>query len=92
MNKLKKMLKEALLLQVLNSIDKIDTVMEKIQTFFCTVIECIVPWAKPSNWAKPFWNSKSNTTMKQMRTFCKTWSKSRKLHDWQAYMKANDSK
>lgn len=92
MEKLKEVLENAPLLQAPRSVAEIDVEVENVQAFLCTVIDCTVPWAKFSEWSKPFWNTECNAVMEQTRAFRKTWSRSRELKDWQAYMKANDRK
>ena len=92
MEKLRKLLDCAPAPQHPRNRTEIDLAVEEIQTFLCEVVDKTVPWARPSDWAKPFWSQDYNTAMIKTRNLRKIWSKTRQPEDWQAYMKANDKK
>ena len=63
-----------------------------IQKFLQQAIDAAVPWARPSQYAKPFWTDACNEAIKNTRKLRQTWSSTRNLLDWLAYMKSNNKK
>lgn len=92
MEKLKNLLKQAPQPQYPQNIANINTAVKKVQDFLCHIVDQTVPWAKPSDWSKPFWSKECNTTMENTRRLWKIWSTTRHQEDWRIYMKANDQK
>lgn len=74
MKKLKKVLKQAPVPQALQTIANINTEIEKIQSFLCKVVDETIPWAKPSDWAKLFWDRKCDSAIKETYKLQKHWS------------------
>ena len=56
------------------------------------VIETSLPWARPSKYAKPFWNNKCSVITKETRRLRLVWSNSRDISDWITYTKSNHRK
>ena len=71
---------------------EIDQYAQTIQEFLQKIITASVPWARPSEYAKPFWNEECNRATRETRKLRRFWSSSRHLDDWKAYMKSNDKK
>ena len=71
---------------------EIDQYAQKIQEFLQKIITASTPWARPSEYAKPFWNEECNRATRETRKLRRFWSSSRHLDDWKAYMKSNDKK
>lgn len=92
MEKLKELLKSVPISTQPQTIADIDLAVENIQRFLCEIVNKTVPWAKSSDWAKPFWNTTCNTAVEKTQQLRKIWSNTRSLEDWQAYMRANDKK
>ena len=71
---------------------QIDEYIASIQKFLQQAIDAAVPWARPSQYAKPFWTDACNEATKNTRKLRRTWSSTRDPLDWSAYMKSNDKK
>ena len=71
---------------------EIDQYAQTIQEPPQKIITASVPWARPSEYAKPFWNEECNRATRETRKMRRFWSSSRHLDDWKAYMKSNDKK
>ena len=71
---------------------EIDQYAQTIQELLQKIITASVPWARPSEYAKPFWNEECNRATRETRKLHRFWSSSRHLDDWKAYMKSNDKK
>ena len=71
---------------------EIDAYMELIQKFLQNVINEAVPWAKSSEYAKPFWTEEYSIATKATRKLRRIWSSTLELTDWSNYMKSNDKK
>ena len=74
------------------SAEEIDQYAQTIQEYLQKIIAASVPWARPSEYAKPFWNEECNRATRETRKLRHSWSSSRHLDDWKAYMKSNDKK
>ena len=53
------------------------------------MIETSVPWARPSKYAKPFWNDECSVIKKETRRLRRVWSNFRDISDWRIYTKSN---
>ena len=73
-------------------VEEIDRQTDKIQKSLHEKISAAVPWARPSAYAKPFWNENCNNAMRETRRIRKIWTSSRNLNDWKTYMKSNNKK
>ena len=71
---------------------EIDAYTESIQNFLQNVINEAVPWAKSSEYAKPFWTEECSIATKATRKLRRIWSSTLDLTDWSNYMKSNDKK
>lgn len=78
--------------RIFNNHDDINTYTEQVQQYLQNIIEIAVPWARPALESKPFWNDECNTVTQTTRTLRRTWTRSRDLADWEAYMHSNDKK
>ena len=74
------------------SAEEIDQYAQTIQEYLQKIIAASVPWARPSEYAKPFWNEECNRAIRETRKLRRSWSSSRHMDDWKAYMKSNDKK
>lgn len=63
--KLKEPMRLALPPQNPRHIAEINVAAEEMQSLLCEVIEQKVPWAKPSDWANPFWIKGCNEAMEE---------------------------
>ena len=72
--------------------DEIEAYTITIQEFLREVINATVPWARPSKYAKPFWNDECSVITKETRRLRRAWTNSRDLSDWITYTKSNHRK
>lgn len=89
MDKLKMLLKDAPHSRVPRTTAEIASAVEEIQGY---LIDQTVPWAKPSEWAKPFWDPECNAVTRVTRRLRETWSGDRTLENWRVYVKSNNRK
>jgi hypothetical protein len=92
LNKIKKTMKHALMLQSSITIREIDICVNEIQKFLRSIVEINISWAIFNRHVKSFWNEQCNATIKNTRKLRHLWSASRNSHDLTLYMKINDRK
>jgi hypothetical protein len=92
LNKIKKAMKHALMLQSSITIREIDICVNEIQKFLQSIVEIIVSWAIFNRHVKSFWNEQCSAAIKNTRKLRRLWSASRDSHDLTLYMKINDRK
>jgi hypothetical protein len=74
------------------SVAEIDQQVTAIQLFLGRVIDAAVPWARPSEYAKPFWDDECSAITKEARRKRRIWSNDRARASWEEYAKINDKK
>ena len=89
MEKLREAEKQAPPVTTPRSHAEIDAYTVSIQKFLQGVINAAVPWARPSKYAKPFWNDDCSVITKETRRLRRVWTNSRDLSDWITYTKSN---
>ena len=87
--KLREAEKRALLPKTPRYPAEIDAYTVSIQNILQEVIETSVPWARPSKYAKPFWNNECSVITKETRRLRRIWSNFRDISDWITYPKSN---
>ena len=92
MEKLREAEKQAPPITTPRSHAEIDAYTVSIQKFLQEVINAAVPWARPSKYAKPFWNDDCSVITKETRRLRRVWTNSRDLSDWLTYTKSNHRK
>jgi hypothetical protein len=92
LNKIKKTMNHALILQFSITIREIDICVNEIQKFLRSIVEIIVSWTIFNRHVKSFWNEQCSAAIKNTRKLYRLWSASRDSHDLTFYMKINDRK
>lgn len=68
---------------------EVDHQLKAVKAFLQGVIAVAVPWAKPSNYAKPFWSNACSEAVKEARACRRNWTATGLQEDWISYAKAN---